>query len=130
MKSLKKSLITMLIGLAFVAMILYSKDIFHQTEAVAVYHILCDAFFAVGIVILCIGLLIFSCNEGTFDILVYGVSTFFGMFRRNYERKYDTFYDYRVSREDKKIQFGYLLICGLILLGVSMVMYLMYRQFK
>ena len=87
MKNLKRCLITMLIGLAFVAMILYSKDVWHQTEAVVVYHILCDAFFAVGVVILCIGLLIFSCNEGTFDILVYGVSTFVGMFKRNHERK-------------------------------------------
>ncbi len=130
MKNLKKYLITMLIGLAAVAMILWSKDILNQTEAVAVYHILCDAFFAVGVIILCIGLLIFSSNEGTFDILVYGVSTFVGMFKKNYEKKYDTFYDYRADREDKKIKFGYLLICGLILLAVSMVMYLLYRQYK
>lgn len=130
MKRLRKYLITMLIGLAAVAWILWSKDIYSQTEAVTIFHILCDAFFAVGVVILCIGLLIFSTNEGTFDIIVYGVSTFFGMFKKNHVRKYDTFYDYRVSRADKKVKFGYLLICGLILLAVSMVMYLMYRQYK
>ncbi len=130
MKKLKKYLITMLIGLLAVALILWSKDIFHQTEAVVVYHILCDAFFAVGVVIVCVGLLIFSSNEGTFDIIVYGVSSFVGMFKKNHVKKYDTFYDYRVSREDKRVSFGYLLICGLILLAVSMIMYLLYRQYK
>ena len=119
----------MLCGLAAVALIIWAKDIFAQTQAVDVYHILCDAFFAVGVVILCIGLLIFSSNEGTFDIIVYGVSSFVGMFKKNHVRKYDTFYDYRAERADKKIKFGFLLICGLIFIAVSLVMLSLYHQY-
>ena len=129
MKALRKYLITMLCGLAAVALIIWAKDIFAQTQVVDVYHILCDAFFAVGVVILCIGLLIFSSNEGTFDIIVYGVSSFVGMFKKNHVRKYDTFYDYRAERADKKIKFGFLLICGLIFIAVSLVMLSLYHQY-
>ena len=44
---MKKYLITILAGLLAVFLILWAKDIFVQTETVAVFHILCDAFFAV-----------------------------------------------------------------------------------
>ena len=126
MRKMRKYVITLLAGLAAAALIMFSKDIFAQTEAVVVYHILCDAFFAVGVVITAIGLLVFSANEGTFDIIVYGVSSFFDMFRKVSRKKYDTFYDYRVSREEKKLSFGFLLICGVLFLAISLVMYMLY----
>ena len=130
MKLLKKYLITLLIGLAGVALILWSKDIFSQTSAVKIFHILTDAFFAMGVVVTGAGLLVFSSNEGTFDMLVYGVSSFLDMFRRQSRKKYDTFYDYRESRQDKKIEFGFIVICGLFLIAVSMVMYLFYKKYS
>ena len=63
MKTGKKYLITLLVGFAAVGLILWSKDIFAQTAPVDVFHILCDAFFAVGVVITSAGLLIFASNE-------------------------------------------------------------------
>ena len=109
--------------------ILASKDIFAQTVQKDVYHILCDAFFVVGVLIECVGLLIFSSNEGTFDIIVYGVSSFVDMFKKQPNRKYETFYDYRAARQDKKIKFAYLLIVGLVFLAVSGVMLYLYHQY-
>ncbi len=129
MKSLRKYLITLLVGFLFVAGILYSKDFFAQTDPVKIYHILCDAFFVVGVVFTGFGLLIFTTNEGTFDMMVYGVRSFFDLFRKNPDKKYPTFYDYRTSREEKKLKFGFLLICGLFFLAVSMVMYLLYLKY-
>ncbi len=130
MKSLTKYGVTLFIGFSMVFLIACLKDIFAQTEAVKVFHILCDGFFAVGVVITSAGLLAFSSNEGTFDMLVYGVSSFFGLFRKSNERKYETFYDYRMARSEKKIKVGFLLICGLFFLAVSMVMYGLYRMYK
>lgn len=130
MKATRKYLITLLIGFGAVALILWSKDIFHQTAPVDVFHILTDAFFVVGVVMTCIGLLVFSSNEGSFDMLVYGVKSFIDLFRKNSVKKYDSFYDYRESRADKKIKFGFLLICGLFFLAVSFVIYFFYRQYK
>ena len=129
MRLLKKYLITLSIGFLAVFGIVWSKDVFSQTALVDVFHILCDGFFAIGVVITSAGLLIFSSNEGTFDALVYGLRSFFDMFRKQKTLKYDTFFDYRESRADKKLKFGFLLICGLILLAISLIMYLFYRRY-
>ncbi len=128
MKSFKKYLITLLAGFAGAALIAWSKDILDQTTALAVYHILCDAFFVVGVVITAAGLLIFSTNEGTFDMLTYGMKSFVDIFRKEKKLKYDTFYDYRMERAEVKIPFGFLVICGLFFMAVSMVMLALYHQ--
>lgn len=121
MKKIRKYLITLIAGLAAVAAIAWAKDVLAQTEPAQVYHILCDCFFAVGTVLCCAGLLIFSSNEGTFDMMVYGISSFIDLFRAKSKKKYETFYDYRNSRADVKIPFGFLLICGLLFIAVSLV---------
>lgn len=130
MKSLKKYLITFAVGFAAVALILWSKDILAQTKPVDIFHILTDAFFAVGVFITSAGLLVFSSNEGTFDMIVYGVKSFVDMFRKTSQMKYDTFFDYRQSRADTKIPFGFLLVSGLCFLAVAFVMYYLYRCYK
>ena len=130
MKLLKKYLITLLIGFAIVALILWAKDIFSQTSTVKIFHILTDAFFATGVFITSAGLLFFSSNEGTFDMLVYGVNSFFDIFRKTSKKKYETFYDYRESRKDTKIKFGFMVVCGVFFLAVSMIMYLFYKKYS
>lgn len=122
MKKLLKYVITLAIGLVAVAGIAWAKDVFAQTEPAAIYHILCDCFFAVGTVMCCAGLLVFSSNEGTFDMIVYGVSSFIDLFRAQSKKKYHTFYDYRESRTDVKFPFAFLLFCGLLFVAVSLVM--------
>ena len=130
MRSTKKYLITLLVGFIGVFCILWAKEIFAQTEAVKIFHILCDAFFVVGVVITGAGLLVFSSNEGSFDMIVYGVSSFFDLFRKVSKKKYPTFYDYKVSREDKKIKFGFMLICGIFFLVIAFIMFFIYRQYS
>ena len=121
MKKLWKYLITLTVGLAAVVGILFAKDFFAQTAPQRMYHILCDAFFAVGTVLCCAGLLIFSANEGSFDMIVYGMNSFIDLFREKNKKKYDTFFDYRESRKGKKVSFGFLLICGLLFVAISLV---------
>lgn len=130
MKAGKKYLITLAIDIAAALLIMWSKDLFVQTDPKIIFHILCDAFFVVGVVTTSAGLLVFSSNEGTFDMLVYGVKTFMDLFRKTSLRKYDTFYDYRMSKADQKIKFGFLLICGAVFLALSFVMYYFYYQYK
>ena len=122
MKKFRKYLITLIVGAAAVFCIAWAKDIFAQTESQKIFHILCDCFCAVGTVMCCAGLLIFSGNEGTFDMLAYGVSSFIDLFRATSKKKYDTFFDYRESRSEKKLRFGFLLICGLLFLAISLAM--------
>ena len=126
----KKYLITLGAALITVFVIICAKDIFGQTEAKEVFHILCDSFFAIGVVLSGFGILVFSSNEGIFDGIVYGVTSFLSMFSGTGLRKYDTFFDYKQSREGKKYSFGFLIICGLALVAVSLIMLFLYYQFQ
>ncbi len=128
MNKAKKYLITLAVGILIVVLVCLSYDIFSATMPVVVFQILCNAFCIAGTCLVCAGLLIFSSNGGTFDMIVYGVGSFVDMFRRESRKKYDTFYDYRVSREEKKLKFGYLVLCGIGFIAVSLVMYYFYLQ--
>lgn len=130
MKKFKKYLITILIGFLIVLLIVLSKDIFAQTAPQIIFHILSDAFLVAGVVITAAGLLVFSSNGGTFDMLIYGLNSFADMFRKKSKKKYDTFYDYRISKADKKLKFGFMVISGLFFLAVAVVMYLIYRKYS
>ncbi len=128
MKRLLKYLITMLAGGLFVFAIADSKSIWTSESLQNTYHILCDAFFAVGIVITCFGLLMFVCNEGVFDGIAYGVKSFFSMFKKDMRREYKTFYDYKQSKAERHLPVGFLVICGSVFLAVAAVMYVLYSQ--
>ena len=130
MKTWKKYAITLLVGALLTLGIAYAKDVFHQTEPVKVFHILCDAFFVSGTLITSAGLLVFSTNEGTFDMLVYGMQSFVNLFRPKYAKKYETFYDYREAHSEKKLPFLFLVLSGLIYLAISGVMYYCYTLYR
>ena len=129
MRSFWKYVITLLVGFLSVLAFVVSKDLFSQTDPEQIYHTLCDAFFVVGVVMFNFGLLIFTSNEGAFDMMVYGVRSFVDLFRKTNTKKYPTYYDYRQSRESKKLKFGFLGICGAFFIAVSLVLYYMYSQY-
>lgn len=130
MRAAKKYWITALVGLLIVAAIALSKDLFAQTNPQRIFHILTDAFFVAGVLLTGSGLLVFSSNEGSFDILVYGMNSFFDMFRKKSLKKYETYFDYKESRADKKVKFGFLLICGGVYLAIAFIMYFLYRHYS
>ena len=130
MKTLKRILITLVIGLVFVFMVAASKEVFKESEAKVIFHILSDSFFAVGVVITGFGLLVVASNGGAFDMLSYGVSTFFSFFRRSKARKYADFYEYRVAKEKNKHNFGFLLIAGSIIIVIAIIMYVFYNKYS
>lgn len=130
MNGLKKYVITLLCGFAGVAYVLWLKDIFGQTEPTMIFKILCDGFFVVGMLLVCIGLLIFTSNEGTFDGLVYSVKSFVDLFRKPEMKKYKSYYDYQAAKREKKTPFGFLLICGLFFIVVSLAMLYFYYLYQ
>lgn len=124
---MKKYLITSAIGLAITSLIVLSKGIFNQDDSTAVFHILCDAFFVPGVCLTCFGLLVFSSNEGTFDMIIYGTQKFFGLFKKDLKNeKYKTFYEYKEAQHDKKASFAYLIFVGLAFIAVSMIFLILY----
>ena len=92
-------------------------------------HILCDAFFVPGVVILGFGLLVIASNGGTFDMLVFGTKKFINLFRKDVsKRMHETFYDYRTAKSENKGEFLYLIIIGLIFIVISMIFLALYYE--
>lgn len=117
-----KYLVTILIGLIVVGAVLLVRDVFSSETAAEAFLHLTDAFFISGVLITSAGALVFTSNHGAWDMLAYGVSSFMDLFRKREKKKYDSFYDYKESKSDKKFSFGFLLICGAVFLIVSMIM--------
>ena len=128
MRLLKNYLITIALEALAVLAVLVSKDLFLQTEAIKVYHILTDAFFAVGFITFGIGLLVFSSNEGVFDGLTFAVGAFVNMFKKEPSKKYSSLYEYRELKGERNTEFSFVLLSGLAFLLVSAVTYLLYRS--
>ena len=130
MSTLKRYLITLSAGLVMAVYILWQKDFLGQTETAMIFHILCDAFFVPGVLLVCFGLLIFSTNEGTFDGMTYAVKSFVNMFRKKNMKQYDNYYDYKASRKNRDTKFAYLIFCGLFFIAVSAIMLYFNMQYR
>lgn len=128
-KKVLKYILTLGIGLVSAGVIAYSRGLFSQTELVGIFHILTDSFFAPGFLITGLGALVFVSNEGGFDALAYGMTSFFDIFRKEKKNKFRTFYDYKEARAEKNMPCGFILICGSVILALSMVFYILYRQY-
>lgn len=128
MRTFLKYIITLVVGLGLTAWMAVSRGVLEQTELVKIYHILCDSFFVIGTLIAAIGALIFVSNEGAFDPIVYGLRSFWNIFKKREKRKLESYYDFRTARSEHKFPFGFILIVGLLLMAVSGVMFLLYSK--
>lgn len=129
MKKYLKYIITFGLGLIFFLVIIFSKDIFNQTETLEVYKILSDACFAPAVVIGGIGIIVFVDNNGVFDIIIYGVKLALTAFSRDIsKRKYKTFYDYKVAKHETSNPYGFLLIIGGFFLLISILFLVLYMN--
>ena len=125
-----KYLITVVCGLGLAAWVAFNQNIMEKTTLQAIFHVLTDAFFIPGVLIFGIGALIFVTNEGAFDAITFGLKSFWSMFSKKLKHNRETYYDYRSARSEKKLPFGFLLICGLFFFAVSMVMYNLYYRYS
>lgn len=126
-KTLLRYGITFAVGLLLAFCAMLAQGIFSQTETVAVMKILCNAFFASGVVIACVGLLVVATEGGAFDMLAYAVVLIFDGLRRDVtKRKYKDFYEYKQAKKEKKRSFAYLLIVGLIFIAISLIFLIPY----
>lgn len=129
MKKIWKYLIAFVLGAIIVLAVLFSKDTFNHTAASDIYKDLCDGFFVAGAIMTGLGLLVFASNGGAFDMLSYGMIRFFGLFKRDVTKvKFRTFYDYRKAQQEKKRNFGYIVIEGCVFLAVATAFLLLFNN--
>lgn len=121
-------LIAVVIGIAITILTFVALELFTTTETLDIIRIICDGFVVSGLVLIGVGALIWTTNEGTFDIIKYGVSLMLlSMFSKIERRKYKDFYEYREAKSKNKAQFKFLLIVGACFLFVGIVIFVIYK---
>ena len=129
MKKYLRYYVTFGIGLFFAALIIFTRGAFSKENIKDTYKILSDGFFVPGILLLCFGLLVFSSNEGTFDMLAFGFKWLKNLFKKDMP-KMGSFYDYKLARHEKSKSFGYICIVGLVLVAISAIFSYLYIYTK
>ena len=125
MKTIYKYLITFGVGFGLALWVMVSKGVFDEERLFMIYQIIAEGLSVPAVLMLGFGGLIFVSNEGNFDSLSYGLTTFFDLFRKEKRNKFKTFYDYRESKKDQKLGFGFLLVCGLLFVALVAVFHLL-----
>ena len=128
MKKVYKYLIALGIGFALAFWLVYSKGIFNQTETAIILQILADGFTLPAVLYLGIGGLIFVSNEGAFDFLTYGMTSFLDLFRKEKKNQFTSFYDYAESKKGERLGFGVMLICGIIFSALTAIVLVIYSN--
>ncbi|MCM1042760.1 MAG: DUF3899 domain-containing protein [Corallococcus sp.] len=127
MKKYIKYVIAFVVCAVVTVCLLWAFGTFTQTDGGEIMKNLCDAFFVPGIIMLCIGLLVFATKGGAFDMLAYGVRKLFDLFKRDLTKvKYKTFYDYRKAQQEKTRDFLYMLIVGAVWVVISALFLVLY----
>lgn len=127
MKKALKYIIPSAIGLVAAIVIAFTRNVTKQETLNQVFAILSDAFFAPGVCITGIGLIVWAGSGGVFDMLAYGIITLFDTFRKNISgRKYKSFYEYRQAKKSENRKLGFLLAVGLAFIAVSAIFTILY----
>ncbi len=126
MKRVKRYIITGIVNLVVLAAFAYFRGIFTAPDGEHVYHILSDDFFTVGVLNTSIGLLLWVSNEGAFDMLGYGMRSFWGFFFKELN-KYADYQDYKESRHAVSFPFGHFLAYGVLFIAAAYVFLRLYQ---
>ncbi len=126
----RKYIVTAMVGLALAMAVMGIRGGYGATDQALLLQALCDACFVAGILLVCVGLLIFVAGDGMFDMLGYGVRKLLRLVlpQEKQDQFPKTFFDYREMKHGGgKAPFGYLLLVGagyLLLAAVMLVMYI------
>ena len=118
---MKKYIISYLVGIVLSFVVFISCDGFKQTDTKELLRVLNDSTFITAVLFTGFGLLIFASNEGTFDMIVYGMQSFLMLFRSKANRRYESFADYRAQKAQEKMKTGFILVTGLSFLILSII---------
>jgi len=96
-------------------------DLFGQTELLPSLKVMADCCTVPAVLYIGVALLGWAGSKGTFDIFGYSIGGLFRLFKKDaYEKRGDTFYDYRVKKDESRKPFNWpLLVVGLVFLGLA-----------
>ncbi len=127
-KRLLKYGITTAVALGVAVLIMYSNGLFETTDTLTRYKLLADAFTIPGVILLCIGALVWVSTDGMFDGFTYAakrLSSLIPFYGKNY--KHERYYDYVMRKRGKRIGgYGFIPIVGAGFTAVAVVFIALY----
>ena len=120
MKKVWSYLIAAATCLVVAVIYMLAYGVFTIDDTALLYKVLCNAFFIPGILMALFGGLVFCTNEGALDMLAFGFSKLFDLFRKKDQIKYHTYYDYKQSKKDKRTGKG--AVTAMVVVGVAFVL--------
>lgn len=97
------------------------RGLFTASDSVSLFKALCDCFTVPGIIYLCLGLLLWCGNGGTFDMLGYGTKMFFSVFSSKRKGEKESFYEYRTRKQKSPRPVAPFLVTGTAFLAAGIV---------
>ncbi len=120
--------ITTLVGVVITLAVCWARGLFSSQAAVDTYRILCDGCFVSAVLLIGVGLMVLVSNTGAFDILNYGVRSFFGIFSKEAENRKPegSFIQYKERKAAQKSPYLFLVLVGCGFLAVAFVFVFLY----
>lgn len=128
MKKRKSYFITIILIVAVVALMIWSRRLFAAETVKEFMGLLSDCFLVPGVLFFGFGALSWASTKGVYDVLSFGGGSIMRFFIPGMQReKYDNFYNYKMEKEKKgRTWFPEALICGAVTLLLSFLVYAVY----
>ena len=119
----KEYAITTAIALAVGVLIALSRGIFQEDELDMIITIVSDAFFIPGVLLICVGLIVYASNEGLFLSISYGFKAIGRTITAKKDEKLmeEKYHEYYARQMEKKTKCKHFIIVGLAFVVVSLM---------
>ena len=119
----KEYAITAMVAFGVSLLIALSRGIFQQDEIDMVITIISDAFFIPGVLLICVGLIVYASNEGLFLSISYGFKAIGRTITAKKDEKLmdEKYHEYYARQIQKKAKCKHFLLVGLFFVVVSLV---------
>lgn len=120
--------ITTVVTASVSVLIMYLNGLFEATDILTRFKLLADAFTIPGVILLCIGALIWVSTDGMFDGLTYAakrLGSLIPFYGKNYT--HERYYDYVMRKRGKRISgYGFIPIVGAAFVAIAVVFIVLY----
>ena len=127
-KEYKEYAVTTAVALAVGAIIALSRGIFQEDEIDMIITIISDAFFIPGVLLICVGLIVYASNEGLFLSISYGFKAIGRTITAKKDEKLmdEKYHEYYARQIEKKTKCKHFLIVGIVFVVISLVFVVVY----
>ena len=124
----KEYVITTIVAFVGGVLIALSRGIFREEELDMIITIISDAFFIPGVLLICVGLIVYASNEGLFLSISYGFKAIGRTITAKKDEKLmdEKYHEYYARQIQKKVKCKHLLIVGVVFVIISLVFVALY----